>query len=122
MNKELYQKDEGFGIVTDENGALKIIQKDNNDYPFKDILDKENKLSNLVSDYNSYNKCLRNEQLKWKIGWFCIIPIVISTVFGMGFLLIPILKPIDIFTIVNLYMLYAFSFYYGVIDCVEREK
>lgn len=44
MNKELYQKDEGFGIVTDENGALKIIQKDNNDY----------------------NKCLWNDQLKRK--------------------------------------------------------
>ena len=111
MNKELYQKDEGFGIVTEENGALKIIQKDNNDYPFKEILDKENKLANLVSDYNSYNKCLRNEQLKRKIGWFCIIPFVISTVFGMGFLLIPILKqPIVVFEIVNLYMLYAFSF------------
>ncbi len=123
MNKELYQKDEGFGIVTDENGALKIIQKDNNDYPFKEILDKENKLANLVSDYNSYNKCLRNEQLKRKIGWFCIIPFVISTVFGMGFLLIPILKqPIVVFEIVNLYMLYAFSFYYGIIDCSRKEK
>ena len=44
MNKDLYQKDECFGIVTDENGALKIIQKDNNDY----------------------NKCLKAEQLKRK--------------------------------------------------------
>ena len=122
MNKDLYQKDECFGIVTDENGAIKIIQKDNNDYPFKEILDKENKLANLVSDYNSYNKCLRNEQLKRKIGWFCIISFVISTVFGMGFLLIPFLKPIAIFTIVNLYMLYAFSFYYELIDCSRKEK
>ena len=41
----------------------------------------------------------------------------------MGFLLIPILKqPIVVFEIVNLYMLYAFSFYYGIIDCSRKEK
>ena len=52
MNKCLIQINDNYGAVSDENGNVKVVRKENNEVSFEDILTKENELSSL------------NEQLK----------------------------------------------------------
>ena len=53
MNKSLLQINDNYGAVSDENGNIKEITKENNNYEFKDILLKENYLQELNEKLNS---------------------------------------------------------------------
>lgn len=121
MNQELYQKDDYFGIVTDENGSLKILNKDNNEYPFEDILKKENQFNQLVSIYNQCGKNLKKKEKQRRRGWLCVGTSVLFSSVVIGSILLTYLNPISVFTLVGLYMFYGFVFYYGL-DCKRKEE
>lgn len=52
MNKNLVQISNDCGVVSDENGNVKILNKENEDYCFQDILMTENELESLKSELN----------------------------------------------------------------------
>ncbi len=47
MNEYLSQISDNYGIVSDENGEIKVVTKSENNCEFQDILLKENELENL---------------------------------------------------------------------------
>ena len=47
MNEYLSQINDNYGIVSDENGEIKVVTKSENNCEFQDILLKENELENL---------------------------------------------------------------------------
>ena len=50
MNRNLIEINDNYGASIDEYGNITMISKDNKDYEFKEILDKENKLELLDND------------------------------------------------------------------------
>ena len=44
MNEYLSQINDNYGIVSDENGEIKVVTKSENNCEFQDILLKENEL------------------------------------------------------------------------------
>lgn len=56
MNQNLIQINDNYGAVSDENGNISIISKDNQEYDLQDILTKENELEILKSRLNTEKK------------------------------------------------------------------
>lgn len=48
MNEYLSQISDNYGIVSDENGEIKVVTKSETNCKFQDILLKENELENLT--------------------------------------------------------------------------
>ena len=49
MNKNLVQISNNFGVVSDENGEIKVVTKSETNCEFQNILLKENELQYLVN-------------------------------------------------------------------------
>ena len=54
MNKDLIEINKNCCAVSDENGNIRLIEKESNEYDFQDILLKENQIESLTS---KMNKC-----------------------------------------------------------------
>ena len=50
MNKTLMEINSNFGVVSDENGKLNVVSKENDKYSFRDILKKENEYNKLSTE------------------------------------------------------------------------
>lgn len=68
MNKNLVQISNNCGVVSDENGNVKILNKENEDYCFQDILTTENELESLKSELNDTKQKLHLNKRNIKEG------------------------------------------------------
>ena len=68
MNQNLIQINDNYGAVSDENGNISIISKDNQEYDLQDILTKENELEILKSRLNTEKKELSTNKIKIIFG------------------------------------------------------
>lgn len=68
MNKNLVQISNNFGVVSDENGNVKILNKENEDYCFQDILMTENELESLKSELNDTKQKLHLNKIDIILG------------------------------------------------------
>ena len=62
MNQNLVQINDNYGAVSDENGSIKVISKENSDCELKDILIRENELENLSLKLNTAKKELSSNK------------------------------------------------------------
>lgn len=58
MNQNLIEINDNYGVVTDEHNNIKLIKKENNSYPFEEILLRENELEELKLKLKEYTKSL----------------------------------------------------------------
>lgn len=68
MNQNLVQINDNYGAVSDENGSIKVISKENSDCELKDILIKENELEDLSSKLNTAKRELSSNKLDTILG------------------------------------------------------
>ena len=68
MNQNLIQINDNYGAVSDENGNVSIISKDNQEYYLQDILTKENELEILKSRLNTEKKELSTNKMNIILG------------------------------------------------------
>lgn len=68
MNQNLIQINDNYGAVSDENGNISIISKDNQEYDLQDILTKENELEILKSRLNTEKKELSTNKMNMIFG------------------------------------------------------
>ncbi len=67
MNIDYYQEN-SYAIVSDENGNLKVVHKNNDKCQFQDILQKENNYSNLKNENLELQRKLKKyENKKYKL-------------------------------------------------------
>lgn len=68
MNQNLVQINDNYGVVSDEVGNIKVVNKENNDCELKDILIKENELEALSSKLNTAKKELSSNKIDTIFG------------------------------------------------------
>ena len=68
MNQNLVQINDNYGAVSDENGNIKVISKENGDCELKDILIMENELENLSLKLNTAKKELSSNKIDTIFG------------------------------------------------------
>lgn len=68
MNQNLIQINDNCGAVSDENGNIKVISKENSDCELQAILIKENELEDLISKLNTTKERLSSNKLNIIIG------------------------------------------------------
>ncbi len=94
MNKSLLQINDNYGAVSDENGNIKEITKENNNYEFKDILLKENYLQELNEKLNSSKEelsCNKYDIIGGEItSVLFVVTIILIWYFGFKELSLPI--------------------------------
>ena len=64
MNQKLVEINNNYGIVSDENGNISFIEKENDSYNFEEILLKENNLDDLKSKLENYKNKLSDNKEK----------------------------------------------------------
>ena len=74
MNKNLVELDNNNGLSIDEDGNVTTITKNKEDYEFKEILEKENKLELLNDDMNLLSK--KYEEANYDLKWSRIFNII----------------------------------------------
>lgn len=62
MNQNLVKVNDNYGAVSDENGDISIISKENCEYELKDILIKENELEDLNLRLSTAKKILSSDK------------------------------------------------------------
>ena len=81
MNQNLVQINDNYGAVSDENGSIKVISKENSDCELKDILIKENELEDLSSKLNTAKKELSFNKIDTIFGEFLNTVIIGGEIF-----------------------------------------
>lgn len=81
MNQNLVQINDNYGAVSDENGNIKVISKENSDCELKDILIRENELENLSLKLNTAKKELSSNKIDIILGEILNTLIVAGEIF-----------------------------------------
>lgn len=124
MNKDLIEINNNYGVVSDENGDIKIIKKDSEEIDFLEILTTENEIENIILHIEKLKKEISNiEHKKEKIDLILMIPIVSA----ISMLILKMLPPIIIlYTIIASYILstplYLQKSYYSKKKTILIEK
>lgn len=81
MNEYLSQISDNYGIVSDENGEIKVVTKSENNCEFQDILLKENELENLNQELIAAKEKLIDNKERTINGELCNLVIIGGGIF-----------------------------------------
>ena len=102
MNQNLVQINDNYGAVSDENGSIKVISKENSDCELKDILAKENELEDLSLKLNTAKKELFSNKIDTIFGEI-LNTVIISGEIVLYFTLNSILPTAILITVMTLF-------------------
>ena len=109
MNEYLSQISDNYGIVSDENGEIKVVTKSENNCEFQDILLKENELENLNQELIAAKEKLIDNKERTINGELCNLVIIVGL----------IMLAIAIFPVVSTQLLiYLLTGFYAVFKAI----
>lgn len=109
MNEYLSQINDNYGIVSDENGEIKVVTKSENNCEFQDILLKENELENLNQELIAAKEKLIDNKERTINGELCNLVIIVGL----------IMLAIAIFPVVSTQLLiYLLTGFYAVFKAI----
>lgn len=86
MNKNLVELNENCGMAVDENGNITIITKENSEHEFKEILERENELETIGTDFSDVYDKYTTAKINLKSSRLSNIVIVTFTLLLAGLL------------------------------------
>lgn len=86
MNQNLIQINNNFGVVSDENGNISLIGKENCSYSFDEILLKDNELEDLNLKLKSSKAKLSDNKKNMIFGEIASVGLIVAEVFLYAFL------------------------------------
>lgn len=109
MNEYLSQISDNYGIVSDENGEIKVVTKSETNCKFQDILLKENELENLTQELIAAKEKLIDNKERTINGELCNLVIIVGL----------IMLAIAIFPVVSTQLLiYLLTGFYAVFKAI----
>lgn len=116
MNQNLMQINNNCGVVSDEDGNISVIKKENDLYDFEKILLKENELETLELKLKNSKKELSDN--KWIMKHDAILSVLLIVIeivmFALGYSLYPLKKLIATTAISYLHIKVIFSIAAGL--------
>ena len=92
MNEYLSQISENYGIVSDENGEIKVVTKSESNFEFQDVLLKENELEILKQELMDAKEKLIDNKERIIFGELCNLVIIGGGIF-LGIELFSVVTP-----------------------------
>lgn len=110
MNEYLSQISDNYGIVSDENGEIKVVTKSATNYELQDILLKENELENLNQELIAAKEELIDNKERTINGELCNLVIIVGL----------IILAIAIFSIVSTqFLIYLLTGFYAITKAIN---
>lgn len=110
MNEYLSQISENYGIVSDENGEIKVVTKSATNYELQDILLKENELENLNQELIAAKEKLIDNKERTIDGELCNLVIIVGL----------IILAVAIFPVVSTqFLIYLLTGFYAITKAIN---
>lgn len=110
MNEYLSQISDNYGIVSDENGEIKVVTKSATNYELQDILLKENELENLNQELIAAKEKLIDNKERTINGELCNLVIIVGL----------IILAVAIFPVVSTqFLIYLLTGFYAITKAIN---
>lgn len=110
MNEYLSQISDNYGIVSDENGEIKVVTKSATNYELQDILLKENELENLNQELIAAKEKLIDNKERTIDGELCNLVIIVGL----------IILAVAIFPVVSTqFLIYLLTGFYAITKAIN---
>lgn len=110
MNEYLSQISDNYGIVSDENGEIKVVTKSATNYELQDILLKENELENLNQELIAAKEKLIDNKERTINGELCNLVIIVGL----------IILAVAIFPVVSAqFLIYLLTGFYAITKAIN---
>ena len=110
MNEYLSQISDNYGIVSDENGEIKVVTKSETNCEFQDILLKENELENLTQELITAKEKLIDNKERTINGELCNLVIIVGL----------IILAVAIFPVVSTqFLIYLLTGFYAITKAIN---